>query len=101
MPSSARLYMAPEGHTETHVGLRQCSQMRGRWNMNESSMVFETRRLIWCSTGSVSSVSMEPPRSSSQFGPHSMVSMVRPVICERARAVGTARCPAGALSSLS
>ncbi|CPU68080.1 Uncharacterised protein [Mycobacteroides abscessus] len=30
MPSSARLYMAPEGQEATHAGLRQCSQMRGR-----------------------------------------------------------------------
>lgn len=30
MPSSSRLYIAPEGQEETHAGLRQCSQMRGR-----------------------------------------------------------------------
>ena len=30
MPSSTRLYIAPDGHEDTHDGLRQCSQMRGR-----------------------------------------------------------------------
>src|SRR5262245_37439929 len=34
MPSSARLYMAPDGQADTHAGLRQCSQIRGKWNMN-------------------------------------------------------------------
>ena len=30
MPSSVRLYMAPDGQADTQVGFRQCSQMRGR-----------------------------------------------------------------------
>lgn len=30
MPSSTRLYIAPDGQDETHDGLRQCSQIRGR-----------------------------------------------------------------------
>ena len=30
MPSSSRLYIAPDGQDATQDGLRQCSQMRGR-----------------------------------------------------------------------
>ncbi len=30
IPSSARLYIAPEGQEATQEGFRQCSQMRGR-----------------------------------------------------------------------
>ena len=37
IPSSARLYMAPDGHDATQDWLRQCSQMRGRKNMNACS----------------------------------------------------------------
>ena len=44
---------------------------------------------------------MEPPRSSSQLGPHSGLSMCSPVIRDFARAVGIAREPAGTWSSLS
>ena len=69
--------------------------------MYASSMVLATWRFIWCRTGSWSRVSMEPPRSSSQFGPHSGLSMCSPVILDFARAVGIAREFAGAWSSLS
>ena len=37
MPSSSRLYIAPEGQEATHDGFRQCSQMRGRKNMKACS----------------------------------------------------------------
>src|SRR5829696_8449125 len=37
MPSSSRLYIAPEGHDATHEGFRQCSQMRGRYIIKTSS----------------------------------------------------------------
>ena len=30
IPSSSRLYIAPDGHDATHEGFRQCSQIRGR-----------------------------------------------------------------------
>ena len=30
IPSSSRLYIAPDGHDATHDGFRQCSQIRGR-----------------------------------------------------------------------
>ncbi len=30
MPSSSRLYIAPDGQEATQDGLRQCSQIRGR-----------------------------------------------------------------------
>ncbi len=69
--------------------------------MNESSMVLATCRFIAFSTGSESRVSIEPPRSSSQLGPHSMVSIWRPSVDDVARATGMLRSPAGAVSSLS
>ena len=37
IPSSSRLYIAPDGQQATHDGFRQCSQIRGRKNMNACS----------------------------------------------------------------
>ena len=64
-------------------------------------MFLATERFICLSVGSESSVSMEPPRSSSQFGPHSTVSIFSPVMRDLARATGMFAEPAGAESSLS
>src|SRR6185436_3697243 len=47
MPSSARLYIAPDGHDATQDGLRQCSQMRGRKNMNACSYSKVTLSDAW------------------------------------------------------
>ena len=41
-------------------------------------------------TGSSARVSVDPPRSSSQFGPQAMVGMYSPVSWDRARATGRA-----------
>src|SRR5699024_704545 len=88
MPSSARLYIAPEGQEETHVGLMQCSQIRGRENMKESSICFLTAIFILFSTGSLSMVAVEPPRLSSQLEDHSILLISRPSIWETGFAVG-------------
>ena len=67
MPSSARLYIAPDGQLATQAGLRQCSQMRGRWNMKVFSNSSLTLSPSFFSTGSPGACSGAPPRSSSQF----------------------------------
>ena len=69
--------------------------------MKVDSMSFFTVSDIFFSVGSWSMVSMEPPRSSSQLGPHGMVSMCWPVTCDTARATGNDLESRGAVSSLS
>ena len=101
MPSSVRLYIAPEGQEDTHVGLRQCSQMRGSQNMKESSISFFTVRFIWCRTGSSSRVAVEPPRLSSQLEDQEIVLISLPSIWDTGRAVGWVFWLAGVASSLS
>ncbi len=72
MPSSSRLYMAPDGQEDTHAGLMQCSQIRGRYIIKTSSNSVLIDSSIFCTFGSSSPVIWPPARSSSQFGPHSI-----------------------------
>lgn len=72
MPSSSRLYMAPDGQDETHAGLMQCSQIRGKYIIKTSSNSVLIDSSIFCTLGSSSPVMWPPARSSSQFGPHSI-----------------------------
>jgi hypothetical protein len=69
--------------------------------MKDSSIVLATWRFIRPRTGSASRVSIDPPRSSSQFGPQAIVSMASPVMRDLGRATGTLREFAGAERSLS
>ncbi|GAA2841750.1 hypothetical protein GCM10020220_033420 [Nonomuraea rubra] len=99
MPSSSRLYMAPDGQAATQAGLRQCSQMRGRWNMNVRSNSSRTRSAIAARFGSAGACSGAPPRSSSQFAPQVMARS-SPVMADLGRMTGVCG-PAGALSRVS
>src|SRR6478735_998859 len=87
IPSSTRLYMADDGQAETHAGFRQCSQIRGRWNMNVCSNESWTLSTIDARLGSFDAICGEPPRSSSQLGPH-VIFMSLPVIALLGRATG-------------
>ena len=69
--------------------------------MNDCSISWRTFSLIALSTGSSSRISCEPPRSSSQFDDHSMVSIGSPDSCDTGRAVGTCFESFGADRSLS
>lgn len=98
MPSSSRLYMAPDGQAETHAGLRQCSQIRGRWNMkvfSNSNLTFSTMFLRF---GSWSKVS--PPSESSQLAPQ-VIDIGSPVSFEYGCLTGVSLSPAGALTRMS
>ncbi len=81
MPSSSRLYIAPEGHEATHDGLRQCSQMRGRYIMKTRSYSIRTASSMPRRLGSAGACSGAPARSSSQLGPHS-IAIGSPVMAE-------------------
>jgi hypothetical protein len=99
MPSSSRLYIAPDGQLATHEGFRQCSQMRGRKNMNACSYVMRTCSSMPAMCGSRTASSGPPARPSSQFGPH-VTSIGSPVSCECGRATGS-RSESGAVTSVS
>src|SRR5690606_33000176 len=100
MPSSTRLYIAPEGQEATHEGLRQCSQIRGRQNMKVSSNSAFTCWFIFFRTGSSAIVSVEPPSMSSQFADHSMA-IGSPEMSDFGRATGVWVESAGADRSMS
>ena len=87
MPSSSRLYIAPDGHDATHEGLRQCSQIRGRYIMKTRSYSMRTASSTPRRFGSAGACSGAPARSSSQLGPHS-IDMGSPVTAEMGRATG-------------
>lgn len=87
MPSSSRLYMAPDGQDETHAGLMQCSQIRGKYIIKTSSNSVLIDSSIFCTLGSSSPVMWPPARSSSQFGPHSIF-IKSPVKDDFGRATG-------------
>ncbi len=87
MPSSSRLYIAPEGHEATHDGLRQCSQMRGRYIMKTRSYSIRTASSTPRRLGSAGACSGAPARSSSQLGPHS-IAIGSPVMADSGRATG-------------
>src|SRR5687768_10120743 len=87
MPSSSRLYIAPEGQADTHAGLRQCSQMRGRWNMNVRSYSNLTFSVIAARFGSPGACSAAPPRSSSQLAPQ-VIAVSLPVSADLGRMTG-------------
>src|SRR5215471_16862755 len=95
MPSSLRLYIAPDGHDATHAGLRQCSQMRGRKNRNDFSYSCRTRSETCASTGSPAAIWLPPPNESSQFADH-VTSVSLPVSNDFGRATGVSS-PAGAV----
>ena len=88
MPSSSRLYTEPDGHEATQVGFRQCSHRRGKYIMKVFSKVeyicFCTPSNRWSWLRLLNS----PARSSSQFGPHSILSIFSPVSTDTGRAVG-------------
>ena len=69
--------------------------------MKADSMSVRTLVPMASMIGSCWRVSMEPPRSSSQLGPHLMVGMYSPVSWLLARATGIAGESLGAESSLS
>src|ERR1035437_7023136 len=99
MPSSLRLEIAPDGHEAAHEGLRQCSQIRGRWNMK----VFSKSSLISSETffriGSFGVSLGEPPRSSSQLALQ-LIFIGLPLMSERGCATGVCSCR-GELSRVS
>src|SRR5699024_7654922 len=88
MPSSSRLYNAPEGQDATQDGLRQCSQIRGKYIINVFSYSIEICSCSSCTFGSSGTTSLPPAKSSSQFGPHSGLSIYLPVICDFGLATG-------------
>src|SRR6478735_10302452 len=100
IPSSTRLYIAPDGQADTQAGLRQCSHSRGRWkrkvcsNSNLTLSAHSPLRL-----GSAPAFSGAPPSPSSQLAPQVMA-VGLPVRTERGRATGMSG-PAGALTRLS
>ena len=96
MPSSSRLYTEPDGQDATHVGLRQCSHRRGKYIMKVFSNVPYISFCMLSNSLSLLRWANSPPRSSSQFGPHSIFSIFFPVSTEMGRAVGGV-CDSGAL----
>src|SRR5215813_13616484 len=87
MPSSSRLYIAPDGHEATQDGFRQCSQIRGRYNMKTCSNASFTVSSSPARSGSPTACAGPPARSSSQLLPHVM-RMSRPVSAEMEWALG-------------
>ena len=69
--------------------------------MKDCSISWRTFSFIALRIGSSSRISCEPPRSSSQFDDHSMVSIGSPDSCDTGRAVGTCLESFGADRSLS
>ena len=88
MPSSSRLYTEPDGQLATQAGFRQCSHSRGRYIMNVFSKVEYMSFCTPSNSASLLRLANSPPRSSSQFGPHSILSIFLPVMTDTGRAVG-------------
>src|SRR5690625_73505 len=87
MPSSSRLYIAPEGHAATQLGFKQCSQSRGRYILNACSKFNLISSSIFSMFASLGPVTCAPANWSSQFGPQSGY-IYSPVIDDFARATG-------------
>lgn len=62
---------------------------------NSKRIFSPTSSRIFSTIGSFGACAGAPPRLSSQFGPHSILSIGSPVSCETGRAVGMSS-PAGA-----
>ena len=80
--------MEPDGQLATQAGFRQCSHRRGKYIMKVFSNV---EYISFCTPSNKASRLRElnsPPRSSSQFGPHWILSIFLPVSTEMGRAVG-------------
>ena len=90
MPSSSRLYSAPDGHDATQAGLIQWLQMRGRYMWKVFSNCLYISFCMLAKLASREREANSPARSSSQFGPQVTLSIFSPVICEIGRAVGAA-----------
>src|SRR5690606_9615808 len=88
IPSSSRLYKAPVGQEATQDGLRQCSQMRGKYIIKVRSYSILICSCIFSTLGSLATFSLPPAKSSSQLDPHSGLSIYFPVIVETGRATG-------------
>src|SRR5450631_1581784 len=88
MPSSSRLYTEPDGQDATQVGFRQCSHRRGKYIMKVFSKVPYISFCTLSNSLSLLRLANSPPKSSSQFGPHSILSIFLPVRTEIGRAVG-------------
>src|SRR5699024_329132 len=87
IPSSSRLYIAPEGQEATQLGFKQCSQSLGKYIINACSKLNLISSSIFSMFGSRGPVTCAPANWSSQFGPHSG-SMYSPVTDDFARATG-------------
>src|SRR5699024_8399614 len=88
MPSSSRLYNAPEGQEATHDGFKQCSQIRGKYIMNVFSYSMEMCSCNFLTLGSSGTISLPPAKSSSQLEPHFGLSIYSPVIVDFGLATG-------------
>src|SRR5690625_4744811 len=71
MPSSSRLYIAPEGHEATQLGFKQCSHNRGKYIINACSKLNFISSSIFSILGSLGPVIWAPANWSSQLGPQS------------------------------
>src|SRR6195952_2196996 len=88
MPSSSRLYTEPDGHDATHAGFRQCSHRRGKYIMKVFSNVEYMSFCMFSNSTSRPRDENSPPRSSSQLGPHTILSIFLPASTDTGRAVG-------------
>ena len=91
IPSSSRLYIAPDGQEATQGAFKQCSHNRGRYIINACSKLFLISPSIFCMLGSCWIYSVDPAKSSSQLGPV-VNSIPSPVICDLGRATGWCFC---------
>src|SRR5690625_3202152 len=71
MPSSSRLYIAPEGHEATQLGFKQCSQRRGKYIINDCSKLNIISSSIFSIFGSFGPVTFALANWSSLFELHS------------------------------
>src|SRR5574337_255386 len=90
MPSSSRLYIAPEGQEAMQAGLMQWLQIRGRYMWKVFSNCLYISFCMLAKFLSRARDSNAPARSSSQLGPQVFLSIFSPVICGTGRAVGAA-----------
>src|SRR6185503_817507 len=91
--------MAPDGQAAAQDGFRQCSQMRGRKNMNAFSYSSRTVSDTLARIGSLAASSLPPASESSQLADHEIF-VSFPVISDLGRATGVCS-PAGAVSRCS
>src|SRR5690242_9850774 len=82
MPSSSRLYMAPDGQEATQAGLMQWLQMRGRYMWKVFSNCLNISFSMLEKFLSLARLWNSPARSSSQFGPQVILSIFSPVSWE-------------------